>query len=354
MINFPIIIYNNDGTPNNDLVKANVTIKDSGNNELEYSEFIHTGDFGNYLITGCNFKYQPVNIFINNNLLPQFANIELGSVSQWANDLYLKLSGGQMSGTLDMHQNKIFDLKDPVQDNDAATKIYADTKLAKSGGKMTGAIDLDGQKILNAPVPVNPGDVANKAYVDITNIVNDNIIIVDATITTNVAGKRYKTIQEAINYAHDQTPSATKQFTILILPHSSADGYIENITLQAFVNLTGIGKPLISGSLTGGNANTRIRNVNITYHGNLSLTNVKAEQCNIRVTNDDTGNILTVTGCVLNNCGLINVGQQEFNPAIVSGGNNIFINCGSNIACTLISGDKGFINSLESVTTDFS
>ena len=184
--------------------------------------------------------------------------------------------------------------------------------------------------------------------------IQNNTIIVDSQITNVILGKKYNKIQDAINYAQTQSPSLNNKFNILIFPHKVNSGYIENITLQPNVNLYGIGKIIITGTLTGGNANTRIKNIMFSYHGNLSLNSVHADSCTFRVTNDDTDNNLTITSCILNACSLINLGQAEFNPTITSGGGNIFLNCLSNISCNLQSTDKGFINSLESVTTDFS
>ncbi|WP_408098951.1 tail fiber domain-containing protein [Peredibacter sp. HCB2-198] len=49
-----------------------------------------------------------------------------------------------------------------VNDNDSLDG----TKLPLSGGSMTGAIDMNGNRILGVSSPTNPGDAANKAYVD--------------------------------------------------------------------------------------------------------------------------------------------------------------------------------------------
>jgi hypothetical protein len=183
----------------------------------------------------------------------------------------------------------------------------------------------------------------------------NNFLIVDSSLSANILGKKYKSIQDAISYAMTKTPGYSNQFNILIYPGKTSDGYLENITLQPFIHLTGIfGKPIITGNISGSNSNVRITNLSFTYPGNLSLNQLRAFNCSFRVTNNDTGYILTITNCILNSCSLINLGQAEFSPTIVSAGGNIFLNCLSNIPCPFISTDKGSILSIDSVTTDFS
>lgn len=274
--------------------------------------------------------------------------------------------GGRISEVvtdLDVTAHQIKNLLAAVDPFDAVNKSQLDKKLDTSGGTMTGPLVMSSNPITGLPTDQNvltdPSAAASVALIlGVNGFVAENyvhfpsnILIVDSSLTANTSGRKYTKIQDAINYAKTKTPSASNQFNILIFP----GGYIEDITLQPFIHLTGIfGKPLITGTISGGNSNTRIRNLSFTYLGNYSLTSLRAYNSTFRVTNDDTGYILTITNCILNNCSLINVGDAEFGPTIVSGGNNIFLNCSSNIACTLITGDKGSVNSIESVTTDFS
>ena len=276
--------------------------------------------------------------------------------------------GGRISEVitdLDMTNHKAFNLLPGESPNDAVVKSQLDTKLDKTGDTFLGDMNANSKRISNLPMQdenTEPSDAARVGLIMGVNSfiaqnylnIQNNTIIVDSQITNVILGKKYNKIQDAINYAQTQSPSLNNKFNILIFPHKVNSGYIENITLQPHVNLYGIGKIIITGTLTGGNANTRIKNIMFSYHGNLSLNSVHADSCTFRVTNDDTGNILTITSCILNACSLINLGQAEFNPTITSGGGNIFLNCLSNISCNLQSTDKGFINSLESVTTDFS
>ena len=69
-----------------------------------------------------------------------------------------------------MGTSKITGLGDPTANQDAATKNYTDTqdatKLSLSGGTMTGAIDMGSAKITTTYTPSNGPDSTNKTYVD--------------------------------------------------------------------------------------------------------------------------------------------------------------------------------------------
>lgn len=83
-------------------------------------------------------------------------------------------AGDTMSGNLDMQQNTVTNVKDPVSDTDVVTLGYfnankGDTSgkyLPTAGGTMGGNIDMTGNKIVNVPNPSADTDVSNKQYVD--------------------------------------------------------------------------------------------------------------------------------------------------------------------------------------------
>lgn len=96
--------------------------------------------------------------------------------------VYLPLAGGTMSGVIDMGSNKITNVTDPTTPQGAATKAYADTKLSLSGGTMTGFLTLNADPSTNL-------EAATKQYVD--NI-SENIQIACIVATTaNLAGYTY-------------------------------------------------------------------------------------------------------------------------------------------------------------------
>ena len=82
---------------------------------------------------------------------------------------------------METHHNSITNLKDPQFGGEAATKTYVDTifstivsstaasyatKLSRSGGKMTGSIDMNQNKIINLPKPTEKNDAVNMDFLD--------------------------------------------------------------------------------------------------------------------------------------------------------------------------------------------
>ena len=75
-----------------------------------------------------------------------------------------------MTGNLDMDDHYINNLPNPVHDQDAVTKTYADTKMSRSGGTMMGDIQMTDNRITGLSDPVNNQDAATKWYVDMNRI----------------------------------------------------------------------------------------------------------------------------------------------------------------------------------------
>ena len=67
-----------------------------------------------------------------------------------------------MGTTLDMNHNSILNLKDPVDGKEPATKDYADKKLALTGGKMTGSINMGTHEITNLAEPTGNSNATTK------------------------------------------------------------------------------------------------------------------------------------------------------------------------------------------------
>ena len=80
----------------------------------------------------------------------------------------LSASGFMMTGDIDMGDNKILKLADPITSKSATNKEYVDNNfLSKHGGLVLGNIAMSGQSITNLnPVPQSFNDAVTKKYVD--------------------------------------------------------------------------------------------------------------------------------------------------------------------------------------------
>ena len=82
-------------------------------------------------------------------------------------DTKLSLSGGIMTGNLDMNSKRIYNVAQPNGDNQPATKIWSENKfLDKSSGVMAGPLNMSNNKITNLAKPTDDKDRVNKKYID--------------------------------------------------------------------------------------------------------------------------------------------------------------------------------------------
>ena len=94
----------------------------------------------------------------------------------YINNNYVRSDGGTpLTGSLDMKGNIIYNVAEPVNPQDVATKIYVDNTKGSGviGRKIGDAVSIKEnmdfmgkQKIKNLPDPVNDHDAATKEYVD--------------------------------------------------------------------------------------------------------------------------------------------------------------------------------------------
>ena len=97
----------------------------------------------------------------------------------YINNNYIRSDGGTpASGSINMNGNTLYNLADPVNPQDVATKEYADkveggeTAIVKTQYENYGAlgnIDMRGYTLTNVLDPAEAQDVATKQYVDTAN-----------------------------------------------------------------------------------------------------------------------------------------------------------------------------------------
>ena len=77
-------------------------------------------------------------------------------------DTKLSLSGGLMTGNLDMNSNRIYNVAQPDGDNQPATKIWAENKfLDKSSGVMARPLNMSNNKITHLATATANGDAVD-------------------------------------------------------------------------------------------------------------------------------------------------------------------------------------------------
>ena len=94
----------------------------------------------------------------------------------YINNNYVRSDGGTpLTGSLDMKGNIIYNVAEPVNPQDVATKVYVDNTKGSGviGRRIGDSVSIKGnmdfmgkQKIKNLPDPVNDHDAATKEYVD--------------------------------------------------------------------------------------------------------------------------------------------------------------------------------------------
>lgn len=187
--------------------------------------------------------------------------------------------------------------------------------------------DHQSGRVFNVSDPVSGLDVGDRDYNDarylqIANYVNflpPNTLLVN-NLLSDIAGKVYNTIQEAVNYAASQGTWQGNWWKIFVEPHSNSDtGYNENLTFQPSIKIIGLGLVKISGSVSGFSQYTSFENIQFQHSGNITFNSSAVfKNCNFRLTGSSSVNI-TLNSIVGLNCGLM---TTHANHGIVSVGNN--------------------------------
>ena len=151
-----------------------------------------------------------------------------------------------METQLDMNHNSITNLKDPAFGGEAATKTYVDssissvvsstagsiaTRLPLSGGTMTGPLDMGTTSISNLPTPKTPSEATSKQYVDRQLNLKVGNVVADM-IETEVRLKKY------VDDSHNTTGLPKDSFRYLMeeVDESSSESGITETAIVDFPN----------------------------------------------------------------------------------------------------------------------
>ena len=151
-----------------------------------------------------------------------------------------------METQLDMNHNSITNLKDPQFGGEAATKTYVDssissvvsstagsiaTRLPLSGGTMTGPLDMGTKSISNLPTPTTPSEATSKQYVDGQLNLKVGSVVADM-IETEVRLKKY------VDDSHNITGLPKDSFRYLMeeVDESASESGITETAIVDFPN----------------------------------------------------------------------------------------------------------------------
>ena len=148
----------------------------------------------------------------------------------YINNNYIRSDGGTpVSGSIDMRGNTLYNVSDPVNPQDVATKEYADkvgggeTAIIKTRYGTYGAlgnIDMRGYTLTNVLDPADAQDVATKQYVDGANrafIFDNNKYL--AVGEVSMGGKRLENVGTPL-----ENFQATNKFYVDTLVETAAAG----------------------------------------------------------------------------------------------------------------------------------
>ena len=151
-----------------------------------------------------------------------------------------------METQLNMNHNSITNLKDPAFGGEAATKTYVDssissvvsstagsiaTRLPLSGGTMTGPLDMGTKSISNLPTPTTSSEATSKQYVDGQLNLKIGSVVADM-IETEVRLKKY------VDDSHNTTglPKDSFRYVMEEVDESTSESGITEVAIVDFPN----------------------------------------------------------------------------------------------------------------------
>ena len=158
----------------------------------------------------------------------------------YINNNYIRSDGGtSVSGSINMNGNTLYNVSDPVNPQDVATKEYVDNtkgtgvigEKSNDGFLVTGNLDFAGKyKLQKLPPPVEGGDAVPRVYVDTAtvdlklDIQKDQAFVFrekhyQAKNVVNMRGNQIKKVGEP----QENDDAATKKFVSDLVDSKTAD-----------------------------------------------------------------------------------------------------------------------------------
>ena len=153
-----------------------------------------------------------------------------------------------METQLNMNHNSITNLKDPQFGGEAATKSYADGKLALTGGRMTGSINMGNNEITNLPTPTGNSNPATKQYVD----------DIETHLLSDVALELIKKIDIG------EIDQKNEKIINLGEPTSAKDAATKDFVEKSHVSQSGLQKNVFLYQMTDVNESSSESNITVT------------------------------------------------------------------------------------------
>ncbi|MCC6867074.1 MAG: hypothetical protein IT280_13040 [Ignavibacteria bacterium] len=178
--------------------------------------------------------------------------------------------------------------------------------------------------------------------------VNANRIIVDSKQTTDVSGKIYNTISEAVSYAYlSGSPTSNNRWLIVILPGHNGI-YTDNWVWYDYIDMIGMGYVSIKNTFneppysiftrSGGMTDRNVKCVNLNFEqtdANITFQKMIVINCSVRTIEDNYAPNISLNGSQFENCVFTHTGSGSFTTV---NANNI-VNSVSNTLITFGSSD---------------
>ena len=144
-----------------------------------------------------------------------------------------KKEGGKMEASIDMNNNTIYNVKDPVQADQATNKKYVDNQLAKKLDKEAD-IDMKNKSIINLKFPSNQKDATSVEFVNKRlSETQKNYLKLDGT--TSMSGDLNLNNNKIVNLQTDYKDS--KSAVKVAFMQSEITSTKDLVTQEKFMNL---------------------------------------------------------------------------------------------------------------------